>query len=51
LLTSGTLDALLNSKKQGGKRMETPHLRIPYKSNWRWREPPEPAKGRPIAGQ
>ncbi|MEX2212611.1 MAG: hypothetical protein WD768_00690 [Phycisphaeraceae bacterium] len=51
LLTTGALDALLNSRKQGGKRIQTPHLRIPYKSNWRWREPPEPAKGRPLNGQ
>ncbi len=51
LLTSGALDALLHSKKEGGTRRETPHLRIPYESTWRWREPPAPAKARPIEGQ
>lgn len=50
LLTSGALDALLQSKKQGGKRMETPHLKIAYQSEWRWREPPSPHEGRALNG-
>jgi len=42
LLTSGALDALLISKKEGGKRIETPQLMFGYKADWRWRQPPEP---------
>jgi hypothetical protein len=47
LLTSGTLDALLQSHTQGGKRIATPYLHIPYRSNWRWKQPPPPPPGRP----
>jgi len=32
LLTSGTLEAILNSKFAGGKRVETPHLNVAYKA-------------------
>ncbi len=49
LLTSGALDALLISKKQGGKRIATPHLRFRYRTDWRWQPPPPP--GRPVDGQ
>ena len=47
LLTTGMLDALLRSKAQGGKPIETPHLNIPYKSEWSWEKPPPPPKERP----
>lgn len=42
LMSSGLLDALLISKKQGGKRLETPQLRFSYKSAWNWQQPPAP---------
>ncbi|MCH8829415.1 MAG: hypothetical protein IID45_07535 [Planctomycetes bacterium] len=51
LLTSGTLDALLQSKKAGGKLLLTPHLHIRYSTSWNWQQPPPPPPGRPIGGQ
>ena len=51
LLTSGTLDALLISKRDGGQRLETPWLNVKYESTWNWREPPPPPEGRPIKQQ
>jgi hypothetical protein len=51
LLTSGTLDALLRSQAEGGKRIETPHLHLSYRSDWRWKQPPPPPKGRPWSEQ
>lgn len=51
LLTTGTLDALLVSRKQGGKRLATPQLHIQYKTDWNWQQPPEPAANRPLNGQ
>ncbi|MFV2065604.1 MAG: hypothetical protein ACC645_01390 [Pirellulales bacterium] len=51
LLTSGTLDALLNSRAQGGKRLVTPHLHVPYQTDWRWHQPPPPPPIRPWAEQ
>jgi hypothetical protein len=47
LLTSGLLDALLQSLTEGGKPLETPHLRVRYQTTWRWHEPPPPPPGRP----
>ena len=41
LLTSGTLDALLISKANGGKTIETPQLGVSYRSDWEWRQPPK----------
>ncbi len=41
LLTSGTLDALLNSKLKGGATLDTPHLKFSYKSDGNWRQPPD----------
>ena len=43
LLTSGILDAGLISKKDGGKRLETPWLDVRYSTQWNW-EPPQPLK-------
>jgi hypothetical protein len=51
LLTSGALDALLVSKKDGGKTIPTPQLKINYQPTYSWHQPPEPPKGRPIGGQ
>jgi len=51
LLTSGTLDALLQSGARGGVRIETPHLRVAYRPTWRWKQPPPPPPGRPWSEQ
>ena len=51
LLTSGLLDGLLTSKRDGGKRISTPWLDIRYQSDWTWRQPPNPPPGRPITDQ
>ena len=48
LITSGVLDALLQSKKAGGTPLETPHLDIAYGTDWNWQQPPPPPPGRPI---
>ncbi len=39
--------ALMDSKADGNKRIETPHLRVQYQPTWRWREPAPPPPGRP----
>ncbi|WP_254513344.1 hypothetical protein [Anatilimnocola floriformis] len=39
-LTSGLLDSLLVSKKNGGSWLDTPFLNIKYQSDYDWREPP-----------
>ncbi|MCA1685816.1 MAG: hypothetical protein LC745_07470, partial [Planctomycetia bacterium] len=51
LLTSGTLDALLQSQSQAGALVATPYLHVPYRSGWRWKQPPPPPKGRPWSEQ
>jgi sugar lactone lactonase YvrE len=51
LLTSGVLDALLISKRDGGKPLATPWLDVQYQSKWDWRQPPPPPPSRPISGQ
>ena len=51
LLTSGALDALLVSKKQGGAVLATPQLKVAYQSQWDWKMPPAPPPTRPTAGQ
>jgi hypothetical protein len=49
LLTSGVLDALLTSRARSGARVETPELRLRYRSpRGGWREPAPPVPGRPI---
>ncbi|MEX2113348.1 MAG: hypothetical protein WD845_09195 [Pirellulales bacterium] len=47
LLTSGALDALLQSLVDGGRRIETPYLDVTYRPTWRWSEPPAMPPGRP----
>ena len=43
LLTTGILDAVMTSKHQGGKRVETPHLKIEYKpTDWPHADDPIP---------
>ena len=51
LLTSGSLDALLISRLEGGGRLETPYLKIAYRSDWRWQQPPPPPPIRPWSAQ
>lgn len=51
LLTSGALDSLLISKKQGGQAIETPHLKIKYEPTFSWQMPPPPPPNRPINDQ
>lgn len=51
LLTSGVLDGLLISKRDGGKRLATPWLNVSYQTDWNWRQPPPPPPGRPITEQ
>ncbi len=50
LLTSGILDALLMSKRDG-KPVETPWLDVSYQTDWNWRQPPPPPPSRPIQSQ
>jgi hypothetical protein len=50
LLTSGLLDATLQSKQRGGQVVETPYLTITYQSDWNWQMPPAPPPTRPTAG-
>jgi len=51
LMTSGLLDALLQSRAEAGVRKETPHLQFSYQPIWRWEEPPPPPPGRPWSEQ
>lgn len=51
LLTSGLVDECLLSLQDGGKRRETPHLAVEYKSEWNWIQPIAPAANRPYAAQ
>lgn len=51
LMTSGLLDALLISKRDKGRVVETPYLDFCYSPDWTWKEPPPPPPGRPINGQ
>lgn len=47
LLTSGLVDETLQSLHEGGRRRETPHLDVKYKSDWNWTLPIAPAPARP----
>jgi hypothetical protein len=51
LLTSGILDALLQSHVHGGALIVTPYLRITYRPTWRWKQPPPPPPSRPWSEQ
>lgn len=51
LLTSGILDAELISKRDGSRRLETPYLKLDYRSEWNWQAPPPPPPDRPINEQ
>jgi hypothetical protein len=51
LLTSGALDALLQSSTQGGQRIQTPYLGVAYTPTWRWEDPPPPPPMRPWSEQ
>lgn len=51
LLTSGALDALLQSCTRAGTRIETRYLRLAYQPSWRWEAPPPPPPGRPWSEQ
>lgn len=47
LLTTGMLDALLISNRDGGKKVETPYLQdVEYQSKWDWTQPSPPPPGR-----
>ena len=45
LLTSGALDALLISKRDGGKWLPTPYLDVRYQSDFNWSQPDPPLRG------
>jgi hypothetical protein len=51
LLTSRLQEALLTSGAEGGRRVETPHLAIAYRTDWSWRQPPPYPPARPLDGQ
>jgi hypothetical protein len=51
LLTSGLIDEFLISKSEGGKRRETRHLDVTYRSDWNWTMPIAPAPARPAGEQ
>jgi hypothetical protein len=51
LLTSGALDKLLVSQKEGGRRLKTKELMVRYTPDWTWQQPPPPPPDRPINGQ
>ncbi len=50
LLTSGILDAALVSKLKG-RPVATPYLDVRYETNWTWRQPLKPPRGRPFNQQ
>lgn len=51
LMSSGLLDALLQSCAASGQVRATPQLQFNYQSAWRWQPPPPPPPGRPWSEQ
>lgn len=51
LMTSGLLDALLQSGMHSGTTLATPWLGWGYSTPWRWQEPPPPPPSRPWGEQ
>lgn len=51
LLVSGTLDALLISRRDSGKVLKTPYLDVSYQTKWNWKQPPPPPPNRPSRSQ
>ena len=51
LLVSGVLAAAFRSRKEGGLKIETPHLNIKYRPTSGWKQPPPPPPDRPLGGQ
>ena len=51
LQTSGTLDALLISKKDNSRPVATPYLSVSYQSRWNWTQPAPPPPDRPADAQ
>jgi hypothetical protein len=51
LLTSGLLDAALQSNHREGEAINTPYLNIAYQTQWRWQSPPPPPPTRPAKAQ
>jgi len=51
LLVTGVLAGIFESRRQGGKRLETPHLNVAYTPTFTWRDPGPPPTGRPLQGQ
>ena len=48
LMTSGALDALLISKRDGAKKVETPWLaKVQYQTGWNWKQPPPKPQDQP----
>jgi hypothetical protein len=50
LLSSGLLDRLLISRRDGGRPIDTPEFGLSYPSPWRWSQPPPPPPDRPPDG-
>ncbi len=50
LLTTGVLAAAFQSRQQGGRRLETPHLEVRYEPTFTWKDPPAPMPDRPLPG-
>ncbi len=51
LMTSGLLDALLQSRAEGEVPKEPPYLQFGYQPAWQWQQPPPPPPSRPWGEQ